>query len=311
MPTQKLPVFFYATSLIIVILVNFNQAHSTTIVSIINSNGIVLLSDSKSDPVGIEREEICGSTTEKIVIIQGRWGVAASDSTCFLYLWGENGRQEKLSFEFKSWINDFEGNLPKDITFDQLVQIVKDNFSTLIPKLQDRVESGHWSNQQFHIETFESLITFTITGYDRGLPRLSVIKFYIDWNTKTVLVPVVVPVRLNQAMTNTNFNMLGVFEAAANFDYRDSYAYKYAMTTQHEAFANFFAHRRVPTLDESVTIGRTLIEVEEKVCPNTVGGGIGGVRISSDGRASKVAYSSSVPNTLPKKNKQQKNNNSK
>jgi hypothetical protein len=147
-----------------------------------------------------------------------------------------------------------------------------------------------WGEPENPAENFERLITFSITGYDKGNPRLTVVKVYIDWNTKTILDAYILPIKLGPVEFGTNYNYAGIAESIADFLDGNSYAYKRAMAIDPQTFTNVFAHK-IPTLDESVAIGRTLIQIEEEIRPDAVGGAIRGVKITPDGKATEVVAS--------------------
>ncbi len=264
-------------------------AHPTTVISLINRSGIVLVSDSKTTVPGgneVSATMLChGGEVQKIAIIQERWGIAASDSTCFSY---SDGKKVEVAFDFIPWIHDLEGNLPKDISFDQFVGRVRDKFAVLVPKIEIFIANGQWGKPQDPGENFERLITFSVTGYDKGIPRLTIIKFYIDWSIKTVPDAYVIPIDLGPIKSSTHFYYAGISESVANFFDGNSYAHKQAMAVDRETFTNFFSHR-LPTLNESVAIGRALVKIEEEIRPDVVGGAIRGVKITPDGRATEAA----------------------
>lgn len=299
MPIKQLPTHFFAPVLIAVLLVTFcGRAYSTTVVSVINGNGIVLLSDSKTSIAegGKAGRAMCqGKDVKKVFIIQERWGIAASDSTCFQYIVVQNRERTAVSFDFPVWIHELESNLPKNISFDQFAQTVTDKFAELVPKLKIVVAENRWGKPQNPGENFERLITFSITGYDKGVPRLAVVKFYIDWSTKTILAPHLIPIELGPINTGTNFNYAGMSEAISDFHDSESYAHKQAMAIDPATFTNYFSRRRLPTLDESVSIARALVEIEETIRPDAVGGAIRGVKISPDGKATEVDFSLPKP----------------
>lgn len=309
MTTRKLPVPASTVILAITVLIAFvGIASSTTIVSVISKSGIVLLSDSETSlPRGAHESQdtTCGFTTDtkKVFVIQDRWGISASDSACFHLKLPQTYQLGNLDFEFGPWIHNIERDLPKDISFSQFTKTIRDKFSELVPKLQVAVfmTSGGWGEPQNPAEMFESMTTFSITGYDNGIPRLAIIKCYVDWRTRTVLEPYIIPIQLRPIEVSTNFNYLGIYDAAANFLDGESYAHQQALLLDAKTFTKFFSHTP-PTLDDSVAIARVLIQIEEKVSPNEVGGAIGGVKITPDGRAVQIAYALPKPKTDQKKN---------
>ena len=136
-------------------------------------------------------------TSKKSLSFRERWAVAASDSTYFQELVRyRNGEEADVAFDFIPWIHELEGGLPRDISFDRFARTVRDKFSSLTPKIEVFVANGAWGEPQDPAENFERLITFSITGYDKGTPRLTVVKFYIDWSTKTVLYAYFMPIKL-------------------------------------------------------------------------------------------------------------------
>jgi hypothetical protein len=275
-------------------------AHSTTVVFVVNDSGIVVLADSKATVPEGQMDESCppNTDTRKVFVVRERFAIASLGANCFHY--AKVSRMYEVSFNLSTWINDLQGSLPKDVSFDQFAGITKAKFSELIPKVQIAVASGYWGNPENSMDIFEPMTTFLIAGYDKGVPRLSVVKVYIDWDKKTVLEPYLIRVDLEPIEGQTQFKYAGITQAAANIFERDSYAYKYAMRTYPKTFGEFIAHR-APSLDESITLGRVLIEVEQEVSPKTVGGAIRGVKIAPNGRATEIADSLPKAKTPRKK----------
>jgi hypothetical protein len=121
---------------------------------------------------------------------------------------------------------------------------------------------------------------------EHGLPRLYVLRLYVDWGSRTVLKPYLISIQLDPRITN--FKWVGVTDAAAGILNRQSYAYQEATNTYPKVFGNFLDHREV-SLDDSVILGRVLIEIEEKVSPDEVGGAIRSVKITPNRKATELA----------------------
>lgn len=292
MPSRRLLTHFSAPlSVAFGLFIFCESACATTIVSVIGKNGIVMLSDSKGTRPWAPAGEICrGGDIKKIAVIQDRWAVAGSDWACFHEaVRFPDGSGDEVAFDFIPWIHELERGIPKDASFDQFVGTIRDKFSDLVPQIEPFIAHGVWKRgeQQNSGNNFEPLITFSIAGYDSGVPRLTVVKFYIDWDTKTVLGAYLFPIKLRPVESGTNYNYAGISESIADFPDGNSYAHKRAIAIDRKAFTNVFDHG-FSTLDESVAVGRVLVQIEEEIRPDLVSGPIRGVRITPDGRATEV-----------------------
>ena len=205
-------------------------------------------------------------------------------------------RKEVADFEVGAWINDLQRSLPKDVSFDQLTEITKDKFSDLMPQLQSAIARRHWGKPENPFDNFEPMITFVITGYQYTAPRLAALRFYIDWDTKTILKPYLKEIELDPPDRYTNLKWTGVTDSIANILNPESYAHKQAMIICPKAMNDLVSGEDV-SLDDSIALGRALIQIEEKVSPNTVAGAVRGIKILPTGRATELANSTSLPKT--------------
>lgn len=291
MPTRQLSAS--APIVAIVTLIAWcTAAHATTVLTIINKNGIAMFADSKSNATNGEFSG-CPSTTttKKVFLIQDHFAIGVLGMNCMRFV-GEG--KEIADFELGAWVNDLQRSLPKDVSFDQLTAITKDKFSELMPQLQSAIARRHWGKPENPFDNFESMITFVITGYEYTTPRLAALRFYIDWDTKAILKPYLQEIELDRPRRYTNLKWAGVTDALANFSNPESYAYKQAIIICPKAMNDFVSGQDV-SLDDSIALGRALIQIQEKVSPNTVAGAVRGVKILPNGRATELANSTPLP----------------
>jgi hypothetical protein len=263
---------------IFILMVFFTESHSTTVVTLITESGIVVSADSK---IRIERNDqglnIGDKEGTKIVVIQHHLTIASIGKEFYTY---RNSITHKSAgeYDFAKWIQDIQGRLPDNVSFDDFVEIVKREIVKMIPVVQVAV-SGR-GERQGNVNIFHPFIQYVIAGYQNGIPRLCVLEFYIDWDRKVVIGPYQVPMDTNIPKDHpVRGSFFGVQEAIADFSNRQSYAYKQAMTLCPKPFQDFISHRPV-SLDESVSLARSFVTIEEHTNPDTVGGKVRVVEIT-------------------------------
>jgi hypothetical protein len=297
MLTKRPPAQFYAPILIMVCLVTFyGQAHSTTVAVLESKQGFVILADSKQTHTGPENTFCRGGDIKKVFIAQGRFAIAAVGNGCLYGTYRENGVISEVSYNIDSaWVQELQSNLPKDVSMEQFVKSTEAKFSSLVPKLQGALTAGYLQPTDLRNGRFETFIKFVIVGYDKGLPTVCILSFDIDWNTRHFAEsfwggdfgPV--------DGLDMGFYAFGTAQAVTDILNPKSYGHIQAMAACPKAFTNFISRRPV-SLEDSVSIGRVLVQIEEKVNPEKVGGKITGVQILPNGKATEL----SDPNPAPK-----------
>ena len=272
--------------LILLIALLSTQAQATTVIVITSDQGISMATDSQEASVAglaTGRKQVT-----KSLIIQDRIAIASLG-------WGNfelaSARQVATKYDFGTWIGIIESRLPPKVPVDDFVGIIKDEVSKMVPQWQLLISSGAMQHKNPD-QIFESLVEYVIAGYRDGMPRLSVIQLYVNWDTKLIFGPYQVPFELLAG--RLNLQLFGIAQAAANVSNSQSYAYKKTMARCPEAFQDLIAHGGV-TLDKTNTLARVLVEIEEETSPNDVGGQTRIIEISPTGGAHVVASTKSLP----------------
>lgn len=261
------------------------HAYSTTAIVMVGDHGIAFAIDSKIvlATTNLSRREIVGERAGiKYAIIQDRIVIADIGYEVFRIVDPRSGALI-IEYDFGTWVHRIESSLPADVSFDDFVQTVNHEFRQMLPKLQNSVNAGvlHQKNAD---DIFESPIEYVIMGYQNGIPRLSIVEFYIDWDTKLVIGPYQVPFEPNGPIAgHTRLYTFGITDSIREFFNPQSYAYKQAMAASHNAFDDFISRRPVP-INESASIARTLVRIEHEINPGVVGGAFDTIEISPDGR---------------------------
>lgn len=103
---------------------------------------------------------------------------------------------------------------------------------------------------------------------------------------------------------HTRVYFFGIAGAVTEVFDRHGYAYQQAMSRCPKAIEDFITAGRPIPLNESVSLARTLIQIEEQISPGVVGGGVSVVEIPPNGRASDVIED--LPKTNSGKHKKTK-----
>jgi hypothetical protein len=263
------------------------QARATTVVVLVSKQGISLAADSKEVfPHRGYRDVI------KSVVIQDRIAIASLGCAEF-EMFTSQGIISK--YDFGAWMREIESKLPLNVPVDDFSAIVKDEVGKMIPQWQLAVSSGkmqHNSSDQI----FEPLVEYVIAGYRDGVPVLSVIQLDVDWDGKKVLGPYQTPFDLGGPIRNRlRLEAFGVTQAIANIMDSKSYANQEAMARCPKACGDLITGHGDITLNKTRTFARVLIEIEEKVSPNLVGGRVRIIEITPTGGAHDLTGADSLP----------------
>jgi hypothetical protein len=270
----------YAAPCFIALGLVSSQSSATTTVVIVSDKGIVVATDSRlvSPDKSVESWE-----AKKVFVVQNRFAIASIGKQRMGFS-NPSIIGKDLDYEFGAWVSEIEKSLPDKASFDVLVGVVYDKAGALIPEFQWVID-GAGIQPKNPLEIFDSVIEYVIAGYEDGMPRLSVVKFYINWDAKKVIGPYKVSLEPSGPIAgHTRIYFLGIQQAIANVLNSHSYAYKRAMALSPKAF-NDYAFRRPVPLDECTAIAQTLVKIEEETNPKQVGGPVRVVNILPNGRA--------------------------
>jgi hypothetical protein len=301
MPTRQLPLVPLYTPVFMIILIAMfcNHANSTSVAVLESKQGFIILADSKQTHNGADKAFCRGNDTNKLFILRERFAIAAIGTSCMYGVYQDrSGGTSKIAYNIDTaWVEELQNSLPKDVSMKQVVISAEAKFSSVVPDIQKAVTANaiYPSDSMNRLETF---ITFVIVGYDAGLPTVGYFRFYIDWDKQSVIeaLPGGVDLRPIDG-TDMAFYVFGMAEAVADISNPKSYAYGQAMAACPKAFGDFISRRSV-SLDESISIGRVLIKIEEKVNPSKVGGEITGVQILANGTAMELPDVGPLPKTV-------------
>jgi hypothetical protein len=264
---------------------------STSVVIFVANNGVVISTDSKT---ALKNGDFSVSVGEKeqpkSVILQGRLVVTAIGISDF--------GNEPNHYNFFTWIHSLQMKLGDNISVDDLAAMIARESSSTFSRLNvDAALKSGALRQKAPAEPCSVFAQFVIAGYQDGLPRIYKVQFDIDWNNKGLVGPTSVLLYPDPSET-TNYRMFrfGTQQALVDFFDRRSYAYQKAMALYPKAMTDV-AIGKYPSLDETVSLSRAAIQIEENTNPSDVGGEIRTIEILPDGRAKEVALRKTV---LPK-----------
>jgi hypothetical protein len=202
----------------ILVILSSIQSHSTTALVIVSSGGIVVAVDSKlTGRVGSRGAEINDGI--KVFSIQNRIAIVGIGREIF-----HIGKD--INYDFATWVHSIESSLPDNVSFDDFVLTVNAELRKIIPKWQTVLSSGGM-DPEIPEQIFELGIEYVIAGYQGGIPKLCVLKFYIDWDAKKVVGPYQVPRKI---IDQPHAYFFGVLESLTDLTNGQSYAYKQAMS---------------------------------------------------------------------------------
>ena len=307
MPTMQSPYAnLYAPIFVTVIFITFcDTAHSTSVAVLESKQGFVILSDSKQLHNGPDKTSCGADEIKKVFIANKRFAVSAIGNACASGVYRNNGVISELRYNIDSaWIQELQSSLPQDVSMRDFIKGLESKFASLLPELQAGLTSGYIYPDDSRNGRFETFVKFVIVGYDNGAPTICILDFNVDWDTHHFIEQPHgwagdwKPIK-NMQMA---FYVFGLAQAVIDILDPKSYAYSYAMAKCPKAFNDFISGRPM-SLDESVGLGRVLIQIEEKVNPGKVGGKITGVQILPNGTASELPDTTSLAKT---KTRQQK-----
>jgi hypothetical protein len=252
---------------------------ATTVLVFVTSHGIVMSTDSKMSTLYTLSDysaRIGEGTTKKFVLVQDRILVGSIGHADI--------RRGPVHYNFLTWMEELETGLPKDISVDDLTSTIQRESAKVFVGF-DAVLKADVLKRKDATDTCTSFIEYIIAGYQNGTPRVYVVQFYIDWNEKRLSGPWRILRDSGQRM-NGNFRAyaFGIKEALTDMLDRQSYAYKQAMIMSPRTFGNLLGHKDV-SLDETVSLARVLVRIEENTNPNDVGGAIQVAKVLPSGRA--------------------------
>ncbi len=296
MPNGRLPAYFHAPIAIVVLLISFSSRANSTAVAVLKTNqGFVILADSKQMSAG---PGCGGDEIKKVFIVQGRFAIAAIGAGCVYGRRNNRGIPDVTYNIDNAWIHELQNSLPKNASLGELLKGTEAKFSSSLPTLQSAVTAGEFQPSDTMDGRFETFITFVIVGYEKGLPAVCILRFYIDWDARRFVEASPQAVEL-EPIENLKmaFYIFGLAQAVTDILNPKSYAYGQAMATCPKAFSDFVSHKPV-SLYESIKIGTVLVQIEEHVNPNKVGGQIRGVEILPDGEATELPESILLPKAI-------------
>jgi hypothetical protein len=287
--------YYAAPCLVFVFLVIFFSipSNATTVVVITSDSGISMATDSKHVAKDVGLRIVGERDFPKAVIVKNRITIACI-YRCDYRFTPKIG--EEIKYGFATWVLNIERGLQDTVSFDDFVGVVNDEISKMMPKLQPPLRGGAMEPERSS-EIFEMFAQYVIAGYQNGIPRLTVLEFYIDWESKSLLGPYQRVIEPPSQVRGTNHaHSYGISEPHADFTNRQSYAYKQAMAHCPKALQDFIDSRSI-TLDETAALARTLVGIDEQTNPNEVGGMIRCIQILPNGRAQSVV--ADLPKTNP------------
>jgi hypothetical protein len=281
---------------LVLILLFAAPCHSTTVIIMVTQSGITIGSDSQFNGTGIHTGgtfDLGKAQGSKIAVVKDRIVVASIGFSRGSFM---NG----VDYDFATWINRIQGDLPDETSIDTLVPTIKAESAHVFSMLS--IGTGHGGPQQHNAtDMLDTFVEYLIVGYQGGTPTIRVIKYYIDWNLKKLLDPYVISIEpRSQREVGMRLYFYGVREAVTDARNPQSYAYKRTMAICPQAFQDLLTSRPL-SLDEAATLVRAFIQIEEEVSPETVGGDVRCVQVlPTDWRASECGHVSSKPKA-PKK----------
>lgn len=200
-----------------------------------------------------------------------------------------------------------ESRLPDDISVDQFTDTVEGESSATFSDLgiSTALKNGTLRNKTL-AKPSEIFTQFVTAGYQNGVPRLYRVEFDIDWNSRSLVGPYKVLLYPTDP-ANYQIFRFGTQEAIVDFPTPESYAYQQAAILSPKAMADISA-LRYPSLDETVSLSRALIQVEKNTNPDEVGGDIRTISILPSGRAEEInTTGGALPEGGTSKEKNQQN----
>ena len=259
------------------------QLRATTVVVLVSKNGIVVSTDSKRTlhrPTDLAM--VGEGRQDKFVIFQNKFVVAYVGYAEFAV--GPN-RYDALRF-----LQDLKPRIHGNISIDDLAGFIESEGTATFAALSinDALKSGAINNKDHRVPC-EPFAHFVIAGYQDGQPRVYLVEYDVDWNSKGIVGPTK---RLLYPDPAVHYNVaimrFGMVEAIIDVLDRRSYAHHQAVLSVPKTIAALDANQ-IPSLDETVALGHCLIQIEETTNPTDIGGAVKSAKVSTDGHAEVVA----------------------
>jgi len=265
------------------------QARATAVIVFISKQGISIATDSKITVIGGEARE--GS---KCFIVQGRLAIASLGTDRLLF--SQKTGPPVMDYEFGAWVHRIEGGLRANTSFDAFVATVTEEVRKMVPQWQSMV-NVKGITRRLPADMIESPVHYVIAGYQDGVPKLSVVEIYINWETNSILGPYQVPIEpKGPSPDHTRGYMLGITQVAVQVGDPQSYAYKQTAARSPKALKEL-VNQGTLSLEESSALARDLVEVEQETNPKQVGGTVRVIEIAPTGKARDLVEGQSAPGT--------------
>jgi len=283
LPTKLCTVFC------LIVALSPTRLNATTFVVILATNGLVVSSDSQTAFFHLDEPSSTKTKDQrKFFIVQNRIvvgliGVANIDNPSFHY-------------DFLTWMQTLQSKFPKDVSVDDVAEAIEREspaaFANFVAESVTQGTVKRVSADQLCL----SVAKFVIVGYQEGIPRLYEVHFDIDWNNQKLLGPIKLLLHPEPGnISDYRVLHLGVDEAIADIRNGQSYAYHQATILCPRAVNSVF--RRIgtyPSLDDTISFSRAMIQIEKNTNPSEVGGTIRTVKILPNGRADEVINKTSA-----------------
>ena len=242
--------------------------HATTVVLFVQPAGIVIGSDSKGTLAGkftpVNSEAI---RRTKIFVVQKRIVIAV------LGLAHVEIPKGKVAYDFPTWIDKVSQNLPTNISVSQLASVIESKSQQTFSGFDQAIIKTHTLPRPF-LNPFINLLIYIIAGYENGEPSIFAVQFHVDWTHETLIGPIKSDFHSADSPAGKYYvATLGHDNAISDYENQESYAYKQCLTRSPKTFAKMLASEPI-TVPEAQRIAQVLIDIEEQVEPNTVGGDI-------------------------------------
>ena len=285
----------FKATLLIVLLTFPVSLKATTFVFFVTPHGMIIGSDSKmftTQVLGSTSSRTAERSTRKFVIVQDRIVVASIGHADI--------KGGSAHYNFLTWMQELQAKLPAGISVDDLALTIQTESAKVFAEITTVLQRDIIKCYE-PTETCGSFVQYVIAGYQGGAPRIQMVQYYVNWDEKRLIGPEPILLDPNeQTIGNFHIHYLGIREALTNLLNRSSYAYKQTMASSPVAFGDLVAHRDI-SLDATIGLVRSLIEVEEKINPDDVGGRINVVKVLPNGRAREVIDKLPKPITRDKK----------
>jgi hypothetical protein len=252
----------------------------TTVVVFVTNAGIVLSADSKTTL----RDSNFSSTGEieqpKLTIVQNRIVITTIGVSDIAAPSGH--------YNFLQWIKTLQAQIGDHASVAVTSDIIEKESAAVFAKLKiaSLIQSGALKNKS-PADPCETFAKFVIAGYEDESPRVYEIYFYIDWNRHDFVGPVKVQLYPDSEVSNYRILRFGTQQAIVDVLNEKSYAHQQAMSLCPLTMSKI-KNGIYPSLDDTISLSRVLIKIEEDTNPSEVGGSITTVKILPDGIAREV-----------------------